>query len=568
MILDDLAAYARLRVEQAQRIKPLAQVQAEARSMAHGERMGTIEATAPRFADVLAADRLSFICEIKRASPSKGLIDPEFPYLDIAREYEQAGADCISCLTEPKWFLGSDKIFTEVRAVQKRPMIRKDFTVDPYQVYEAKLLGAQAVLLICSLLDTRELESYLALCDELGLDALVEAHDAQEIASAVAAGARIIGVNNRNLKDFTVDFGNAQRLRELIPPGVLYVAESGVKTAEDVAQVAALGADALLVGEALMRSPDKSALLAEFRRAAQTGSAQAGALLEGQQSKGKFDGASVEGQSTGIQASGGHTVQQTTSNSTFAAPVAASVGEAQPIGAAAQAPEASQLAQSRAKGAAHMGAEDAVALKFCGVSHPDDARAVNLIKPDYVGLVLWPSSKRAVSASEARTLSKILDPTITRVGVFVNEEVEQVARYAEEGIIEVAQLHGVESEEYIKRLRARVPALEIWQAFIIKTASDVERAQHSTADKVLVDGGKGEGEAFEWQLLRNLKRPFVLAGGLTCENVAKAIEVTSPAIVDVSSGIERDTRAPDGRTRKDQSKMEAFAYAVRRARQG
>lgn len=269
MILDELAAYARHRVDVAQQVVPLERIKADAYDLARHEQEHKEELQILRFSEALSGSCLSFICEIKRASPSKGLIAPDFPYVDIACEYEQAGAECISCLTEPKWFLGSDEIFTEIRAAQKRPMIRKDFTVDPYQIYEAKLMGAQAVLLICSLLTTQQLEEYLGICDDLHLDALVETHDEHEIASAVEAGARIIGVNNRNLKDFSVDFENAKRLRELIPPQALYVAESGVKSAQDVADVAALGADAVLIGEALMRAADKAALLAEFRAAAQ-----------------------------------------------------------------------------------------------------------------------------------------------------------------------------------------------------------------------------------------------------------------------------------------------------------
>lgn len=221
-----------------------------------------------RFRAALAKPGLSFICEVKKASPSKGVIDQDFPYLDIARDYEYAGADAISCLTEPKWFLGSDQIFTDIRQEVDTPMLRKDFTVDAYQLYQARLLGADCVLLICALLDTKTLERYLGLCDDLGLSALVEAHDEKEIASAVAAGAEIIGVNNRNLKDFSVNFDNAARLRDQIPPGVLYVAESGVKTPADAAAVKAMGADGVLIGEALMRAKDKGAMLAALREAA------------------------------------------------------------------------------------------------------------------------------------------------------------------------------------------------------------------------------------------------------------------------------------------------------------
>lgn len=258
-ILDQLADCARQRVAASQKKAPLALLRERALSLppAQGE----------AFRSALGREGMSFICEIKRASPSKGLIAPDFPYLDIARAYEQAGADCISCLTEPKWFLGSDEIFQNVRETVTIPMLRKDFTVDEYQLYEARLMGANAVLLICALLDTATLARYLDLSRELGLAALVEAHDAAEIRSAVAAGANIIGVNNRNLKDFSVDFSNAQRLRDLIPAGCLYVAESGVTSPADAAALKRIGADAALIGEALMRAPDKGKLLAELRAA-------------------------------------------------------------------------------------------------------------------------------------------------------------------------------------------------------------------------------------------------------------------------------------------------------------
>ena len=253
MILDELAAYAQQRVLADKQAHPLEELK---------QRCETVSPRTPfAFEQALRADALSFICEVKKASPSKGIIAQDFPYLDIAKQYEQAGADCISCLTEPKWFLGSDAIFTDIRAAVQTPMIRKDFTVDEYQIYQAKLMGADAVLLICAILDTQTIARYLGICETLGLTALVEAHDAAEIQSAVDAGARVIGVNNRNLKDFSVDFSNASRLRDF------YVAESGVSCAADVAALRSIGADAVLMGEVLMRAPDKTALLREMRHA-------------------------------------------------------------------------------------------------------------------------------------------------------------------------------------------------------------------------------------------------------------------------------------------------------------
>ena len=217
------------------------------------------------FEKALKKDDIAFICECKKASPSKGIIADDFPYLEIAKEYEAAGADCISVLTEPKWFLGSDDYLREIAANVSIPCIRKDFTVDDYMIYEAKLLGAKAVLLICSILSQQQISEYIGICDELGISALVEAHDEAELRTAVASGARIIGVNNRNLKDFSVDTGNSRRLRELAPAAVSFVSESGVKSAEDIRLLREAGVNAVLIGETLMRAADKKAKLAELK---------------------------------------------------------------------------------------------------------------------------------------------------------------------------------------------------------------------------------------------------------------------------------------------------------------
>ena len=255
-ILDQLADYARQRTEQAKRELPTGELRRRAFALPKGD--FPLERA-------LSRPGLSFLCECKRASPSKGLIAPDFPYLQIAKEYEDAGADGISVLTEPKWFLGSDRYLEEIARAVSIPCLRKDFTVDDYMIYQAKVLGAAAVLLICSILGPRQLEESLALCRELGLSALVEAHDEGEVRMALDAGARIIGVNNRNLKDFSVDPENSRRLRAMIPQGVLFVSESGVAGPRDVERLRQMGADGVLVGETLMRAADKKARLAELR---------------------------------------------------------------------------------------------------------------------------------------------------------------------------------------------------------------------------------------------------------------------------------------------------------------
>ncbi len=255
-ILDQLADHARERVAAAKAALPLADLRRQAEALPKGDFA---------FEKAIRKPGMSFICECKKASPSKGLIAPDFPYLEIAKAYEAVGADCVSVLTEPKWFLGSDGYLRDIAAAVSIPCLRKDFTVDEYMIWRAKLLGASAVLLICAILTPRQLGEYLDLCDDLGLAALVEAHDETEIRTALDAGARMVGVNNRNLKDFTVDTENSRRLRTLVPEGVLFVAESGVRDGADVRRLRDSGADAVLVGEALMRAPDRTAKLAELR---------------------------------------------------------------------------------------------------------------------------------------------------------------------------------------------------------------------------------------------------------------------------------------------------------------
>lgn len=255
-ILDELASYARVRAAKSEQKLPLEEIRRQARLLPRGNFS---------FETALKKPGLSFICECKKASPSKGMIAPEFPYLKIAREYEAAGADCISILTEPKWFLGRDEYLREIASAVSLPCLRKDFTVNPYMVYEAKILGASAVLLICAILNEEEIKECLSICEELGLSALVEAHDEREAETALRAGARIVGVNNRSLKDFSIDTKNSLRLRRMIPENVLFVSESGVQNAQDVQKIREIGADAVLIGEALMKAEDKKAKLKELR---------------------------------------------------------------------------------------------------------------------------------------------------------------------------------------------------------------------------------------------------------------------------------------------------------------
>jgi indole-3-glycerol phosphate synthase len=265
-ILDEIAGKTRLRVEAAKQRLSLQALRGQA-----GQKPPGPVPAAASFEAALRAPGLSLICEVKRASPSKGLIagGDVFPFLDIARAYEAAGADAISVLTEPEFFLGEDRYLAEIAKEVRLPVLRKDFIIDPYQIYEAKVLGAAAALFICALLDLETLSSFLALAGELGLAALTEVHDEEELRMALAAVPRagIIGINNRNLQTFEVDLALTGRLRPLIPGDRVVVSESGVVTEHDAGRLASYGVDALLVGESFMRAGDRKALLARLKAA-------------------------------------------------------------------------------------------------------------------------------------------------------------------------------------------------------------------------------------------------------------------------------------------------------------
>lgn len=296
MILDEIAEKTRVRVEERKRSVPLEMLQNEAEQldrkqretgMPHdrrkiaavsGERQeeAGVSVQMPektnsvnrsfRFEQSLRTPGLSFIYEVKKASPSKGVIAEEFPYLEIAKEYEMAGASAISCLTEPYYFQGQDTYLKEIAGEVGIPVLRKDFTVDPYMIYEAKLLGASAVLLICAILTDRELRSYRELAERLGMSALVEAHSEEEVRRAMECGSKIVGVNNRDLKTFEVDIRNSIRLRPLVPDTCVFVSESGIRSEEDMKALYENGTDAVLIGETLMRAADKKAMIERLRR--------------------------------------------------------------------------------------------------------------------------------------------------------------------------------------------------------------------------------------------------------------------------------------------------------------
>lgn len=256
MILETIAQANRERYEKTMQTVSLEEIQQKAFAMGINDEFP--------FEKALEKNGISYICEVKKASPSKGIIAEDFPYVQIAKEYENAGASAISVLTEPQWFKGDNRFLQEISQNVKIPLLRKDFTVCEYQIYEAKVIGASAVLLICALLDTDTIREWIKICDTLGLSALVEAHTEEEVQSALDAGARIIGVNNRNLKDFTVDITTCTRLRSLVPKDILFVGESGIKTSEDIENLRKAEVNGVLIGETLMRSDNKKQALAEL----------------------------------------------------------------------------------------------------------------------------------------------------------------------------------------------------------------------------------------------------------------------------------------------------------------
>ena len=256
MILDEIAEYTRIRVE-------------NAKNKVSAEEMKRQALELPKktfaFEKALNTDKIGFICEVKKASPSKGLISPDFDYIGTAKQYDAAGASAISVLTEPKYFQGDNRYLTEIKENVSIPVLRKDFTVDEYMIYEARVINADCILLICAILSDEELTRYISIADSLGLSAIVEAHDEDEVNMALRAGARIIGVNNRDLKTFTVDIENSIRLRKLVPDNVIFVAESGIKTRQDIKRLESMGVNAVLIGETLMRSKNISDTINELK---------------------------------------------------------------------------------------------------------------------------------------------------------------------------------------------------------------------------------------------------------------------------------------------------------------
>ena len=497
MILDKIVAVTEKRVRDAKANLPLSELQQQV------ERM-PITKDFP-FEQALQELDFNFICEVKKASPSKGIIAEDFPYLEIAKEYEMAGAAAISVLTEPDFFLGSPQYLQEIAEAVHIPVLRKDFIIDEYQIYEAKLWGASAILLIAAILDDDKMRRFHQLADSLGLSCLVEAHDEVEVLRAVNIGARIIGVNNRNLKDFTVDVNNSIRLRNLVDDSVIFISESGLEMAVDIQRLRDNKIHAALMGESFMRSKDKVAKLAELY-----GPIRPKCSIHNNTERDRCG---------------------TEDTSNIEVPSAPTVDE---------------VTQSRYE----------VKVKFCGITQEDTVPVLLDTQPDYVGFIFTPS-KRQVTIEQAQSITRSLQDSVnttsgnkccSRVGIFVNETIPNIVKIAKTVPLSVVQLHGDETIAYIESLRIRLQeeqleSIQIWKAVQVQTKEDIMQWEQAPIDGLVVDAYSkttrgGTGQTVDWSLLEGIQMPYYLAGGIGLHNVARAIRRLQPYGLDMSSSLE------------------------------
>lgn len=498
MILDRIVEATKIRVAQEKQVETPEAVKAAALALPAD--------TGFPFEAALRQQDFNFICEVKKASPSKGIIAEHFPYLDIAKEYEVAGAAAISVLTEPDFFKGDKKYLQEIASTVKIPVLRKDFIIDEYQIYQAKVWGASAILLICACLDVPTLTKFRELADSLGLSSLVEAHDEHEVQMAIDCGARIIGVNNRNLKDFTVDVQNSVRLRNLVEDDVIFVSESGLETPEDIQVLRDNNIGVALMGETFMRSPNKVEKLA---------------YLYG-----------PTYYSPKIKMCGISKVET----------IPAIVDAKPDYMGLVFAPSKRQVTVEQAK------------------------TLVDELHKQYektYGEVTVPMNTD--TAQDSQDNQEFVQGNsnfekIKTVGVFVNETIENLLKIAEEVKLDVIQLHGDEDESFIQTLKEQ-SNVEVWKAVQVRSAVDAEKWIDSSADMLLFDAYHkdergGTGEVFDWSSLDEFERPFMLAGGMDSTNVARAIRTVRPYGIDISSGIETDGV-------KDDEKIKAFTHIVR-----
>ena len=501
MILDRIVEATKIRVAQEKQVETPEAVKAAALALPSD--------TGFPFEAALRQQDFNFICEVKKASPSKGIIAEHFPYLDIAKEYEVAGAAAISVLTEPDFFKGDKKYLQEIASTVKIPVLRKDFIIDEYQIYQAKVWGASAILLICACLDVPTLTKFRELADSLGLSSLVEAHDEHEVQMAIDCGARIIGVNNRNLKDFTVDVQNSVRLRNLVEDDVIFVSESGLETPEDIQVLRDNNIGVALMGETFMRSPNKVEKLA---------------YLYG-----------PTYYTPKIKMCGISKVET----------IPAIVDAKPDYMGLVFAPSKRQVTVEQAK-------------ILVDELHKQYEKT-------YGEATASMNTDTAQDSQDSQDNQEFVQGNsnfekIKTVGVFVNETVENLLKIAEEVKLDVIQLHGDEDETFIQSLK-ECTNVEVWKAVQVRSATDAEKWIDSSADMLLFDAYHkdergGTGEVFDWSSLDEFERPFMLAGGIDSTNVARAIRTVRPYGIDISSGIETEGV-------KDDEKIKAFTNIVR-----
>lgn len=472
MILDKIIEATKIRVAQEKDVETPEAVKAAALALPSD--------TGFPFEAALRQQDFNFICEVKKASPSKGIIAEHFPYLDIAKEYEVAGAAAISVLTEPDFFKGDKKYLQEIASTVKTPVLRKDFIIDEYQIYQAKVWGASAILLICACLDVPTLTKFRELADSLGLSSLVEAHDEHEVQMAIDCGARIIGVNNRNLKDFTVDVQNSVRLRNLVQDDVIFVSESGLETPEDIQVLRDNNIGVALMGETFMRSPNKVEKLA---------------YLYG-----------PTYYTPKVKMCGISNVET----------IPAIIDAKPDYMGLVFAPSKRQVTVEQAK-----------------------TLVEELYKQNVVG-----NNSEVEQTEPVTSLDTASSETIKTVGVFVNETVENLLKIAEEVKLDVIQLHGDEDESFIQILKEQSnvevwKAVQVRSAADAEKWID-SSADMLLFDAYHKDERGGTGEVFDWSSLDEFDRPFMLAGGIDSTNVARAIRTVRPYGIDISSGIETE----------------------------
>ena len=518
MILDRIVEATKIRVAQEKQVESPESVKATALALPSD--------TGFPFEAALRQQDFNFICEVKKASPSKGIIAEHFPYLEIAKEYEVAGAAAISVLTEPDFFKGDKKYLQEIASTVKIPVLRKDFIIDEYQIYQAKVWGASAILLICACLDVPTLTKFCELADSLGLSSLVEAHDEHEVQMAIDCGARIIGVNNRNLKDFTVDVQNSVRLRNLVEDDVIFVSESGLETPEDIQVLRDNNIGVALMGETFMRSSNKVEKLAYFYgptyytpKIKMCGISKVETILAIVDAKPDYMGLVFAPSKRQV------TVDQ-----------------------------AKTLVEELHKQYANRYNRDAEQYSNDVVQ---DGPVIGAVQE---GTATGDAQEGVLIRTENTSPTLIHQESIKTVGVFVNETVEKLLKIAEEVKLDVIQLHGDEDESFIQTLKEQ-SNVEIWKAVQVRSATDAEKWIDSSADMLLFDAYHkdergGTGEVFDWSALDEFERPFMLAGGIDSTNVAHAIRTVRPYGIDISSGIETEGV-------KDDEKMKAFTNIVR-----